>query len=223
MFINKKIVFPFNFSETFLGDQEDGDSVFIHISDYERITSHLESDDVSLIFKMYDYKNNNTSIIVRIGGFHLDDKNIVYVPQWIIDSVEFKNKVTFKQIYNVPIATKLKLQLFDENEIYGTETKELFELSLQKYGCVELNRTISLKLPDLDITIIGLISGLEPIDENGYSRFNGEVEVDIVTLQKEPSPVGFKPPQEIDSSPLHEESIPLTKEELREARLRRFQ
>lgn len=224
MFINRQSLLPVSLATTFLGDNNDGDCVFIHISDYERITQRLVSDDVSLIFKMYDPKKPDVSRVVRIGGFHTDDVNVVYSPEWIINSTGFDNRVTLKQLYNVPVATKLQIQLFEEENIYGPETKELFEKSLHKYGCIELNKSINLYLDELEISVMAIVTQLEPVNEDGYARFNGEVEVDIVPLEKEiPRPQVTVPSPVIpEDSPQSEVVIP-TREELRQMRLKRFQ
>lgn len=229
MYLNRKNLVSINLSETFLGDNNDGDCVFIHLSEYERITQRLVSDDVSLIFKMYDLNDSTISKIVRIGGFHLDDNRVVYAPEWIINTSGFGEKVTLKQVYNIPVATKLQIQLFDEENIYGPETKELFEKSLFKYGCVELDKPINLHLEELNISVIGVVTQLEPVDENGYARFNGEVEVDIVPLEKEihrpvvtvPEVVEHIPQPEVVETP--EVPVIPSREELRQMRLKRFQ
>jgi len=231
MYLNRKNLVSITLSETYLGEN-DGDCVFIHLSEYERITQRLVSDDVSLIFEMYDLKDSTINKIVRIGGFHLEDNRVVYAPEWIINTSGFGEKVTLKQVYDIPVATKLQIQLFDEENIYGPETKELFEKTLHKYGCVELNKAINLHLEELNISIIGIVTQLEPVDEKGRARFNGEVEVDIVPLEKELPrqevvipPLIEEPPQSnvVEEPPQPEIPVIPTREELRQMRLKRFQ
>lgn len=247
MFISNKIVLPLIYwSESAFLDQssEASDLIYIHVSDYQKIISRLR-DDSPLFFKIFSKKNIQTSLhnaTVRVGGYHNDDSKHIYAPQWIIDQLMFNDdlntsdnlypKANMMQLWNIPLATEIQIQnlntqLLEKYEKdFSLDIRSVYEEALSQYGGVEFNRIIPLylKIRDETFTVNFLISRIDPLPESGYVRFDGNVNLDI----KEPphiwNPQKESCPEQEDFpiKPEIKTGIELSKEELRQARLRYF-
>jgi hypothetical protein len=256
MFISNKIVLPFVYWDNCpFGDQDEhSDLIYIHISDYQKITGRLQ-DDSPLFFKMFCKKNvfsSPNNIVVRIGGFHNEDPKHIYVPQWMINQLQWKPfplteeeedlnssngfypKANLMQLWDIPLATEIQIQnlnpeVLSKYEGHMLDVRSIYEQALSSYGGVDFHKIIPLllRVDEETLSINVLISKIEPLPLNGYVRFDGDVTLDI----KEP-PQAWNPETEIsqeeeDASQefsRHPEiiSAPLTREELRQARLKFF-
>lgn len=256
MFISNKIVLPFVYWDNCpFGDQDEhSDLIYIHISDYQKITGRLQ-DDSPLFFKMFCKKNvfsSPNNIVVRIGGFHNEDPKHIYVPQWMINQLQWKPfplteeeedlnssngfypKANLMQLWDIPLATEIQIQnlspeILRRYEGQMVDVRSIYEQALSSYGGVEFNKIIPLllRVDEETLNINVLISKIEPLPLNGYVRFDGDVTLDIKESPQPWNPETEKSleeedfPQEFNRQP-EIISVPLTREELRQARLKFF-
>jgi hypothetical protein len=200
MFIKKRIILPLLVSEGGGIDKTNDHSDMIYVSkhDYTKITN-FDNKSNSMIFRISNEFHN--SRIVRVAGYHDDDKCIVYCPTWLCDVLcgmgglnSFDTRVTLTQLKNIPRAKYVKIKLDEkDSDLYTPETNHLFEDAISKYGCIQKMMTIPLHLPELYITIYSSVEEIiveddEEDDKDGYARFDGEIAFDIVrTLREEVS------------------------------------
>jgi len=157
------------------------DIVYIHKREFIRYTGRNDTDGDGL-FAVIVGDGMEEGVPVRIGGFHMEEVDVIYGPSWIIEAlggaVGEINDVSMQAIDNIETATQIQLILMEDAAlIYGPETKELFENAITRYGCIKRDSVIKLWLDGLDIVAEAFVSMVEPA---AIARFNGEVEVDIV-------------------------------------------
>lgn len=192
------------------------------------------------------------NIVVRIGGFHNEDPKHVYAPQWMISQLQWKPfpfteeeedlnssnsfypKANLMQLWDIPLASEIQIQnlnpeILSKYEGQMLDVRSIYEQALSSYGGAEFNRIVPLllRVDEETLNINVLISKIEPLPLNGYVRFNGDVTLDI----KEPTQA-WNPETEMSQeeedfpSDFNRQSenisAPLTREELRQARLKFF-
>jgi len=129
------------------------------------------------------------SLPVRIGGFHVEEPDIIYAPPWMIEDAglhpgEINEAIISTYDTPVPPATKIQLILTGIGaELYGPETKEIYEAAIGSYGCIQAGSKMRLYLAELNLIAEAIVSEVEPA---AIVRFNGEVEVDIIGEEQEP-------------------------------------
>lgn len=228
---------------------EFSDLVYISKVDFVKITEKL-IDTNSLIFKIFASKKISQSTknaTVRIGGFHNEDSKIIFAPRWVIEQINngvtlnkddtlntsfissdsessetnYGIRVHMIQIFNAPIATSIKIQVLNPEKLSmfsNLNVREIYQKAFENYGGVEFERTIPLLLniqEDFEMDVEVKLIQIEPMSINGYVRFDGDV---VLDFQEPEEPVTPDKPVELPEK----ESVVLSKEELRKARLNFF-
>jgi hypothetical protein len=169
------------------------DVVYVHQRIFQQFAARMDVDGggfiCELLFDGCPFGKYSTPI--RIGGYHNEEPDIIYTPDWMIEAAGIglgdANNVTISTYEEEIVeATYVEIVLMDVGAaIYSTDTKEMFEMALGAYGCIKKESTVKLHLEGFDMTVEGFVADVKPAN---IVRFNGEVEVNIIVGQDDPVP-----------------------------------
>lgn len=179
MFIAKSLVFYPGYIE---GDgQELSDEIIIPSYHLNKLMEDFDDNEMLLVDITHQEKE--LSYMVAISTPHHEDKNTIYVPQWILDLIGYQDgsdsicTIRKAVVDDIPIATKIAIRPLDpiafDTDILGCFEKTLMNLHSIKEGII-----IPVLLGNLGLTIFAQIEKVEP---SPISRIiNGEVDVEFI-------------------------------------------
>jgi hypothetical protein len=179
MFIAKSLVFYPGYIQ---GDgQELSDEIILPSYHLNKLMEHFEDNEMLLV----DITNRDKelSYMVAISTPHHEDKNTIYVPQWILDMIAYEDAsdavCTIRKAVtdDIPVATKIAIRPLDPIA-FDTDILSCFEKTLMNLHSIKEGIIIPVQLPELGIMIYAQIEKVEP---SPISRIiNGEVDVEFI-------------------------------------------
>jgi hypothetical protein len=141
-------------------------------------------------------RENGLNRIVCIGAPHLGERNVVYIPQWIIENLgleTFLSWINIEPFHDpIPNATMIYLKPMD-SAIYHTDIRECFERALDRYHVLEVGSMLSIFVESLGgYEVNAYVERLEP---GSIVRLGGEVNVEF--LEPDGGIPEFRPPTPI--------------------------
>lgn len=236
MFIVRSLVFyPGYFSDNC---QELSDEIILPTYHLNKIIETYEETE-PLLVKLTNI-NKNVSTIVAIGTPHREDKNTIFVPQWILDLIGLEGNSDFpvsieKANLNIPVASKITIKPLDPIA-FQIDTLACFEKTLMNLHTISEGLTIPVCLPELGKDYV-MFAYIEKVEPASLSRIvNGEVDVEFINDFEEHAPESSIPSSEpiisepavLPSQPIENPTIrEISSEErrrcVRESWLRKFQ
>lgn len=138
---------------------------------------------------------NNNSFIVSVGTPHLEDKTIVFVPDWILTQLGTNNEVTIrikKLNRGLPVATKLVIKPLDR-VAFDTDITKCFESALINLHVLHEGITVPIRIPEMGG--YEFYAHIEKVEPEAVSKVvNGEVEVDFIRDFDDDDPVATPNP-----------------------------
>ena len=225
MFIARNIIFYPGYSEDNI--HELSDEIMIPSFHLNKLMDRFQ-DNEPLLITMTNIDTDLKSL-VAIGQPHSYDKNTIFVPQWILDSICHSgisdNVITLEKTdaTDIPVATKITIKPLDP-VAFELDTSACFEKAMMNLHSIKKNSIIPIIIPELG-SAFTLYAHIEDVEPAALSRIvNGEVEVDFINEFAERESAPFRPIpaesimhddvalnsvfNEIESLPLH--SIPIT-------------
>jgi hypothetical protein len=127
---------------------------------------------------------NNLTTVVSIGTPHREDKNTIFVPQWILDLIghigNSDDPIQIKKTdMDIPIATKIVIKPLDPIA-FQIDTISCFEKTLLNLHTIRQDLTIPVCIPELGNDYI-MFAYIEKVEPASISRIvNGEVTVEFI-------------------------------------------
>jgi hypothetical protein len=125
------------------------------------------------------------SAIVSIGKSHNYDKNIVYVPEWILDLIGCSNntdsliKIKKADISDIPNANKIVIRPLDPIA-FEIDTLMCFERALKNLHSIKEGITIPISVPELGNDYI-MFAHIEKIEPESLCRIvEGDIDVEFI-------------------------------------------
>jgi hypothetical protein len=179
MFIAKNVIFYPGYIQ---GDgQELSDEIILPSHYLNQLINEFDDNDMLLV----DIKNcdKDLSYLVAISTPHQDDKNTIFVPQWILDLIAYEDnykdivKISKANVKDIPIATKITIRPLDPIA-FDTDILSCFEKAFMNLHSIKEGIIIPVLLSDFGVTIFAQIDKVEPAP---ISRIvNCEVNVEFI-------------------------------------------
>jgi len=238
----------FGYPTVYHKDQQDtcelSDEIHLPLHAFRALVDAFEDESVLFVRLIHGQKN----CMVTLGTPHQDGEDMIYVPQWLLDHLQYRDwtvptlfveKVIPEFIEDMPVATTIIIKPLDPIA-FDVDLIACFERALVNLHSIEEHMTIPVYLPygNEDIMTFAYIEQVEPAPLSRISQ--GEVHVEfvndfvepmeelphvneLVTPEVAPAVVPevepeVEVPEEVESSMTEEEQ----KKQVREARLKRF-
>jgi len=217
MFIARSLVlYPGLFEEN---RQEMSDEIIIPSYHLNKIMENF--DDNEMLYLDITNTDTNMNALVTIGSSHSYDKNMIFVPQWILDIIGCTGtcdsviKLKKADIDEMPAATKISIKPLDPIA-FELDILACFEKAFMNLHSIREGITIPIPVSELGNDYI-MFAHIEKVEPASVSRIvKGEVDVEFINEFKEditPSaptstPEGASPI--LNSIMPHPISVPLT-------------
>ena len=220
-------------------DQQDtcelSDEIHLPLHAFRALVDAFEDESVLFVRLIHGQKN----CMVTLGTPHQDGEDILYVPQWILDHLQYRDwtvptlfveKVIPEFIEDMPVASTIIIKPLDPIA-FDVDLIACFERALINLHSIEEHMTIPVYLPygNEDIMTFAYIEQVEPAPLSRISQ--GEVHVEFMNDFQEPL---VEPMDELAEELVAPDTVvaPVTavvemteeeqKKQVREARLKRF-
>jgi hypothetical protein len=193
MFIAQNINFYPDYND--INPHELSDEIILPSYYLNRIIEEFDDNDV-LYVNMINTENNK-QYLVTIGTSHSYDKNTIYVPQWILDLIQYTSdsiiKIKKADITDIPVANKIIIKPLDPIA-FELDTRACFEKAFMNLHSICDNITIPIIIPELgnDYILFAEIVKVEPANVSLISQCEVDVEfidefsnIPVSTLGKE--------------------------------------
>jgi hypothetical protein len=213
MFIARNLTYyPGILSEN---SQELSDEIIIPSYYLNRLFNQIDIGDPLLL--TLTNLDKNISYTVSFGTPHNDDKNTIYVPQWILDIIDYNfdagDMVTIKKanIDEIPIINKIIIKPLDPIA-FEIDTVACFEGALLNLHTITEGITIPVNIPELGegFSIFAHIEKVEPAKISRIVHKEVGLEFNNEFRESVEEQVGiFNPVQEVLDTPVSTGTLPI--------------
>ena len=156
--------------------------------------SHLMdkyADDITTYLVNITNTETGQKCVVSIGTPHFDDKNMVFVPQWILDMIGYVSesdvpvRITIIDSNDIPLATKIVIKPLD-NMVFNTDPIKCFETALMNLHVLTEGATIPVTIPEFGN--YEFLAYIEKVEPEPIARVHpGDLEVEFDREYEEPA------------------------------------
>jgi hypothetical protein len=203
--VAKKFYLHETLSDEQINNYETSNNVLISNTLFQEIMNNHE-DNKMLILGLY-YKNKK--IFVNIDGNHHNEDNLIYIPLWIYQYLNYndEDQINYMQV-SPKIGSKIKIKPQEDFYAYLPDPVQALREGFEKYSILFKNTTIPLNINGrtLLIDILDTNSNNNPINIRGIEL---EVEIEEINqvkkIEETPTPIQtipevIFPEEEIDFS-----------------------
>lgn len=161
--LSDEIIVPAYYINRLMDDFHDGEPLLINIINVDKNLKHL----------------------VAFGTSHNFDKSMIFVPQWVLDSIGHDGicddviKLEKVDTLDIPVATKIVIKPLDP-VAFEIDTLEYFQKAMLNLHSIRIGMIIPILVPELghDYRIMASIESVEPAE---LSRIlESEIDVDFI-------------------------------------------
>ena len=178
-FCARDIIFCPDYYET--KSQELFDEIIVPTYCFNEMIEQFEDGEV-LYITLYNMRNGK-SYMVTLGSPHNDDPSVIFVPQWILDAMEYTegpvrmDVMDRMEVMDIPAARKIVIAPQD-SYAFDIDLRECIERTIVNLHSIQ--EGCLLPFVDGDVVMVARIQKVEPMT---ISRIvMGEVEVEFVNL-----------------------------------------
>jgi hypothetical protein len=181
LFIARNLTFYPDYIEN--NSQELSDEIIIPSFTLNKLMEKFQDNEVLYVNIINTHTNQH--YLVTIGSSHNYDKNIIFLPQWILELIGCTGccdsviKIEKAKMDDILIASKIIIKPLDPIA-FEINTLELFEKALMNIHSIKENIIIPILVPQLgnNYSIFAHIEKVEPMSMSRIS--NGEVDVEFI-------------------------------------------
>lgn len=142
-------------------------------------------DDNEMLYVNITNTEKNLSYLVAIGAPHNFDKNTIFAPQWILDTIGCSGScdsiviIEKANVSEIPSATKIVIKPLD-SLAFEIDTANCFEKAFMNLHSIKEGLTVSILVPELgdDYQLLVYIEKVEPAQVSRIIQ--GEVDVEFI-------------------------------------------